>query len=236
MIRRAIVAFSIALLPAGCLRAQQASVPADGETLEYAINWPTGLPLGEARAQAKRIRSAGGDRWELDFTLDAAVPGFRASDHYRSLATEALCSLEFEKQATHGKKKTSERTEFDQEQRKATRVTLGGGGKSEIALGGCARDALSFLYQLRRELSQGRVPAPQTILFGAAYQLRLEYGGAQAVRVGDSRVEADKLVANLKGPASSLSFELFMARDAARTPLLVRVPLVLGTFSMELVR
>jgi hypothetical protein len=29
---------------------------------------------------------------------------------------------------------------------------------------------------------------------------------------------------------------MFFARDAARTPLVIRVPLSVGTFSMELVR
>jgi hypothetical protein len=38
------------------------------------------------------------------------------------------------------------------------------------------------------------------------------------------------------GPKSSFSLETFFARDAARTPLLIRVPLSAGTFSMELVR
>jgi hypothetical protein len=40
----------------------------------------------------------------------------------------------------------------------------------------------------------------------------------------------------VKGPKSSFAFEMFFARDAARTPLLVRVPLSAGSFSMELVR
>ena len=42
--------------------------------------------------------------------------------------------------------------------------------------------------------------------------------------------------ASVKGPASEITFEVFFLKDRARTPALVRVPLALGTFSMELVR
>jgi hypothetical protein len=49
-------------------------------------------------------------------------------------------------------------------------------------------------------------------------------------------VEADRMVANLKGPASEHTFEMYFARDAARTPVLVKLPLAMGSFSMELVR
>ena len=49
-------------------------------------------------------------------------------------------------------------------------------------------------------------------------------------------MEADRLTASLKGPSSDINFEVFFLKDAARTPALVRVPLAMGTFSMELVR
>jgi hypothetical protein len=40
----------------------------------------------------------------------------------------------------------------------------------------------------------------------------------------------------VKGSKSDFSFELWMGRDPARTPLLVRAPLPVGALSMELVR
>jgi hypothetical protein len=46
----------------------------------------------------------------------------------------------------------------------------------------------------------------------------------------------DRVVVYVKGPKSDFSFETYYARDAARTPLLVKVPFSAGTFSMELVR
>ena len=36
----------------------------------------------------------------------------------------------------------------------------------------CAKDALTFLYYVRRELSQGRMPPQQTMFFGASYEIR----------------------------------------------------------------
>jgi hypothetical protein len=43
------------------------------------------------------------------------------------------------------------------------------------------------------------------------------------------------MVAKLKGPASETSFEMFFSDDAAKRLLMVRVPLAIGSFSMELV-
>ena len=203
--------------------------PGADETLSYTVNWPSGLSLGEGRLSARQA----GDKWEFDFSLDAAVPGFAVSDRYRSLATADFCSLEFDKDATHGRRKSKEKTTFDYRKGTARRATVGG-GKTEIPIGGCARDALDFVFWVRRELSQGRVPPPQTVLFGSSYQVRLEYGGVQTVAVNDKRREADRVAVYSKGPASELNFEVFFARDPARTPLVVRVPFALGIFSMEL--
>jgi hypothetical protein len=221
-------------LAAGAARAQSpgGAQSAGGEALNYTVNWPSGLSLGEARLEAQRA----GTRWQFSFTLEAALPGFTVRDRYQSIADEGGCSLELEKQFAHGLRKGHERTTFDQQAAAATRETLEGGGKSEMTLGPCAKDALAFLFYLRRELGQGRLPPPQTVYFGAAYQMRLEYGGAQTVPVGEERIEADRLAVTVKGPASEHRFEVFFARDAARTLVLARAPFQMGTFSMELVR
>ncbi|MCX6592637.1 MAG: DUF3108 domain-containing protein [Acidobacteria bacterium] len=73
-----------------------------------------------------------------------------------------------------------------------------------------------------------------TILFGAPYQISVQFSGTEEVRVNDQRIPTDRLEARLKGPASQSKFELFFARDAARRLVKVRVPLPLGSFSMEL--
>jgi hypothetical protein len=41
---------------------------------------------------------------------------------------------------------------------------------------------------------------------------------------------------NVKGTASDTAFEIYFALDAVRTPVLARVPLPMGTFTLELVR
>jgi len=163
------------------------------------------------------------------------MPGFVVSDSYESVAARDFCSVEFHKTFTHGSRKANEKEVFDAQKGVVTRQTVGG-GKSEISAPGCARDALTFLFYLRRELAQGRLPGSQTVFFGAPYQLKLEYGGKQRVSVNDLPVEAERLRASLKGLASETSFELFFAPDAVRTPLMIRVPLKPGVFSLELVQ
>jgi hypothetical protein len=207
------------------------------EQLHYNVNWPSGLSLGEGQLHATRSKSTenGPDRLELEFNLEAAIPGFQVQDRYRSDATAEFCSVSFERKFQHGTKKSEEKTTFDQEKGTAVRQTIGG-GKSDIKTPACAKDALAFLYFVRNELSQGRLPPSQPVYFGSAYQVRVEFGGTQTIKLGDNAIEADRLTASLKGPSSDINVEVFFLKDAARTPALVRVPLSLGTFSMELVR
>jgi len=216
-----------------------ASAPSfDNESLHYSVNWPSGLSLGEASMRASRLKATADtpERMHFELDLDAAVPGFAVTDRYRADASPDFCSAEFQRTATHGKKKTDEKTTFDQQAGTATRQTAAGGGKTELSTSQCAKDALSFLYFVRRELSQGRVPPPQTVYFGAAYEVRMEFTGTQSIRIADAPTEADRLAVNVKGKASEISFEVFFLKDKSRTPALVRVPLPLGAFYMELVR
>jgi len=203
------------------------------ETLDYTVTWPSGLALGEAHMTAARSKSP--EQWTFNLALDAAVPGFAVTDRYQATASLDLCSVTFERDFTHGSRKSHERLDLDQHEGVAHRETVGG-GRSDVSISQCARDALTFLYFARQELGQGRVPPQGNILFGGAYHVRLDYTGAQTVRVNGKNFETDRVVATLKGPASEISFEMFFARDAARTPVVIRVPLSLGTFSMELAR
>lgn len=226
-------------LPLASLRLDPAETgfPSGDEELHYSINWPSGLSLGEAHLRATLVKSSGGapEKWRFEMTIDAAAPGFAVSDHYRSTATGELCSLNLEKQFVHGKHRAHERLTFDQSEGVVKRETEKG-GKSEYSVSSCAKDALAFIYHARKELSHGRVPPAQTVIFGAPYQVRLEYTGAQTVTVSEKRIEADRMTATVKGPASDVSFELFFARDPARTPVALRIPLALGAFSIELIR
>jgi hypothetical protein len=226
-----LVLVALALAPAAVA---QTGFPFQDESLHYNVNWPSGLSLGEATFTAHHKAGA----WDLAMTLDAGVPGFAVTDKIRSSATDDLCSLELERDIGHGARKKRETTAFDQKKGEATRTTVFplGGGTSTLSFAGCPRDAMAFLYFARRELGQGRVAPPQQVFFGSAYSVRMDYTGAQTITVSDKPSVTDHLVVNVKGPKSSFSLEVFFARDAARTPLLIRVPLSEGTFSMELVR
>ena len=205
----------------------------DGEVLRYNVNWPSGLSLGETQFTARRVS---GLSWNFEMTLDAALPGFPIEDRYRAQASSSLCSERLEKNSRHGKRASQEDITFDSSTGKVTRRTVPKGGSSDFDVAPCARDALTFLYFVRQELAAGRIPGPQTVVFGAPYQIRFDFGGVKPVDVGGARQDADRLVAHLKGPNSELTFDLYFARDAARTLLLARVPLPVGAFTMELSR
>ncbi len=224
------------LLVAAFAVAAPTSSPAfDNEHLHYNINWPSGLSLGEAQLSAASSKSGedAAPRLHFSFDLDAGIPGFTVADRYRSQASGDFCSTEFQRTTKHGAKTVDEKMTFDAHDGKVTRETAGG-GKSETSAPACAKDALTFLYYVRRELSQGRIPPPQTIFFGPQYEVRLEFAGTQTIQIGEKPVEADRMTASVKGPVASISFEIFFLKDRARTPALVRVPLAMGTFSMEL--
>ena len=206
-------------------------VPLAAETLNYSLNWPSGLSLGEASLKSNRAEA-----WAFEMEIDASVPGFAIRDTYRSSASSDLCSEQLDKTVAHGSRTSQERIVFDQHKNVATRQTLPVGGKSEIPVPRCARDPLTFLQFVRNELTQGRLAPQQPVVFGALYDIRLEVLGTQQIRVGDERKETDRIQATLKGPVTALTFELYFTRDAARTPVMAKLPLPLGTFTVELIR
>jgi hypothetical protein len=189
------------------------------------------LSLGEAKLTAAHS----GFQWQFNLTIDAAIPGFIVKDAYRANAGPDLCSTEFERTTVHGAKKVSEKTEIANGM--AVRKTVGGGGQTELAVPACAHDALTALFYARRELGQGRVPQTEKILFGGAYQLQSQYMGAQSISINSTLVQADRVLCTVTvRETQRYDFEIFFARDAARTPLLIRVPFPLGAISMELIR
>jgi hypothetical protein len=212
----------------------QTGFPFRDESLHYNVNWPSGLGLGESVFRAGRTESG----WDFSMTLNAAVPGFAVADTIKSSATAELCSVNLDRDLSHGGRKSGEKTAFDQQKGMAHRTTVlpAGGGASDFDIPSCARDALVFLYYTRRELGQGRVPPPQQVFFGGGYSVTMEYTGAMTIPVSEKQQVTDHLVVSVKGQKSDITFEVFFARDPARTPLLVKVPFSLGTFSMELAR
>jgi Protein of unknown function (DUF3108) len=215
-------------------------VSARAETLHYAINWQSGLNLGEATLTSGRsLWVQGGseaERWSFDLDIDGSVPGFVIRDHYVSTAGPDICSVKLDKTVHRGSRKSEETVTFDQTQHTVTRQTLpeGVGGKSDFSAPSCARDGLAFLQFARQELAQGRLAPQQPVILGGAYNVRLEFAGTEHVKKLGQPVEADRIHATIKGPASDLSADIFFAKDESRTPVLARIPLALGTFTVEL--
>lgn len=214
--------------------------PLSAEVLHYSIDWPSGLSLGEATLTSNRTGegTASTPGWEFDLNLDASVPGFAIRDQYHSTANLDFCSWQLDKKVARGSRKSEERVTFDPKDVTATRETIRGTiatGKSELKVPTCARDVLTLLQFVRKELAQGRLPPQQPAILGAAYQVRLEYLGSTPLRLGSQQMEADRFRTSIKGPASDLTLELYFAHDAVRTPVLVKIPLPLATFTVELI-
>ncbi|HTA45498.1 MAG TPA: DUF3108 domain-containing protein [Bryobacteraceae bacterium] len=234
------VVFRILALTAVCalsFEAQSSSPPAltgfpfTDEDLNYSVNWPGGLSAGEAHLHAKRA----GPNWNFSFMVDAGIPGFDVRDIYRGDSTPDFCSISFDRSTTHGSRKVTDKETIDKGRRMAVRSTTSG-GQSEVPVPNCVKDALTFLFYAREELGQGRVPNPEQILFGGLYQMNLSYAGAVMVTVGGKQEQSDEIACAVRGPSATVTFDMYFARDAARTPLLVKVPFAMGTFSMELIR
>ncbi|MBI2686020.1 MAG: DUF3108 domain-containing protein [Acidobacteria bacterium] len=200
------------------------------ESFRYEVKWPSGLGLGEAQLRASRDTG----QWVLDFQVEAAIPGFRILDRYKSTVDDKYCTQELEKEFEHGPRKGKEKTAFAAG--KAKRVTANGGGTSEFEVPPCSRDALSYLFYVREEVARGRIPGPQKLYFGAGYDVKTQFAGAEQIRVADAPLSADKFKVTITTANGKVELELFLARDEARTPALIRVPFAMGNFSMEWVR
>lgn len=214
------ILFSTAL----CARA--ASAPSayvlGPESLNFTLAWPSGISLGEAHLTAARD----GANWNFELRVSAALPWYAIDDTYRSVTTGDLCTASFERITTHGSRKASETITVGKGT--ARRTTAAGGGSTELSVSSCPHDPLALLYTARREIAQGRVPTPETVLFGPGYSVRFVYGGA------DAR-PADKITCMLKpSKGEEYAIDLLLARDAARTPLHMQAPFAIGVFSVEL--
>jgi hypothetical protein len=212
----------------------QEGFPFTDETLHYTINWQSGLSIGDANLTAHRTAAG----WTLEADANAGVPGFAIADKYSSTTDTGVCSEHLDRDMSHGGRRVHEETTFDQKAGTARRVTLfpAGGGKSTYDIPSCARDGLAFAYYARIELGQGRVPPAQQVFFGSPYSIRMEYAGAENITVDKKPVVADKITVGYRGPKSAGTVEILYARDPARTPVRIRVPASVGTFTLELVR
>lgn len=214
-------------------RAEEVRMPfAAGEDLAYAITWPSGLSVGSARFRARPK----GDGWRFEMTVEASVHKLAVDDAFVSETDPNLCSSRFEKHILHGAKRAHEALRFaggTVERTNLDPVRPGPPGTAPVAA--CARDALAAVYYLRQDLAAGRLPAPGTIHFGAAYDLQLEYEQTRWLPWDEGRRQADLIRVKVRGPASRLEFLAYFGRDAARTPMLFEARIEDESFVMRLV-
>lgn len=227
----AATALCLTLSPTATAEQPQTIPFSSGEVLRYEIVWPTGLSFGEAEFRATSSQAG----WKFRAELSASLPNFEVLDEYVAEADHALCSQQLNKDSLHGSRQTHEEITFDQKARIARRESVGGGGISEFTIPPCARDALTALYALRSDLAAGRIPPPDDLVFGALYGIVVTYAETRRIEVAGEMREADRLLVDISGPEASHNFEIFFGKDAARTPLLVKVPFSLGVFSLKLV-
>ena len=218
--------------PQGATAEQPQAIPfQNGEVLRYEVVWPTGLSFGEAEFRATSSQAG----WKFRAELSASLPNFEVLDEYVAESDATLCSQQLNKDSLHGAKQTHEEISFDQKAQLARRESVGGGGISEFAIPPCARDALTALYALRSDLAAGRIPPPDDLVFGGLYGVVVTYAESRPIEVLGENRDADRLLVDITGPEASHHFEIFIGKDAARTPLLVKVPFSLGVFSLKLV-
>jgi hypothetical protein len=206
--------------------------PFTDEDLNYSLVWPSGISLGEAHLHAKRA----GQNWNLAFNYEAAIPGFPVKDNYRSEIAPDYCSISFDRSTVHGSRTSEDRTTIDRDRGTVTRFTPKDGSKIEMQAPPCLKDALAYLFYSRFEMGQGRVPAAQDILYGNLHSIRPAYTGAPMIPMNGKQVQTDMLTCAIQIGTSQYTFDVYFARDAARTPLLITVPLPVGKLSMELIR
>jgi len=218
-----------------CLaQAATASTPIPDEALDYTINWPSGLALGEAHWKAHNSGTSKAPVWDFSFELEAHIPAFTLADSYQATASADYCMEKLTKQQEHGVRKSGETETVDEKTLTATRTPSTGDGVSTLTVPECVHDALSFLFFTRRELLSGRIPAPQTILFGGRYEVKLTPLGQEKIRSGDRNYDTDKYGCHVQGSGPAVDFDIYFARDAGRTPVRARIPLPLGAFSVDL--
>jgi hypothetical protein len=202
-----------------------------GERLIYNLTWPSGLSLGEAVLQSSRA----GNEIHLEATVIADLPQHRVNYTFRAVADSQLCSIRFTQRIREGSSPARDDIlEFDQQNHSVTGTFRGRPLNAKTSA--CARDPLTFLYFLRRQLALGQTPvnaadtAASFYLWGD-YSVRQQSAGAE---LGGKTRDGDSLRITYRGPEGEHSLDVWLRRDESRTPATVRMAFPLAVFSAEL--
>lgn len=206
---------------------------ASGERLIFNLLWPSGITLGEAVLEA-----SGTDQGiRLEATVAADLPQYRIAYTFTSLIDEQLCSIRFSETLREGKNARETSFEFDQRNHLVRRTRAGQTTESPIPA--CARDPLALLYHFRKQLAFNQLPvgtleAVGAFHLGEDYSVRYEPITPETVKLGTKQWEGDRFLVTARGSDGDHSFEMWVRPDTSRTPVAIRVPFSLATFSAEL--
>jgi Protein of unknown function (DUF3108) len=114
-----------------------------------------------------------------------------------------------------------------------------GAETTEHPIPDCARDPLALLYHFRQQLALQQVPigTPEEVgdfYLGGDYSVRYEAVTPETVKLGAKQLDGDRFLITAQGSGSTHSFEMWIRPDSSRTPVAIRVPFSLATFSAVL--
>ena len=204
----------------------------EGELLTFDIYWPSGVALGEATLTAKSVK----DVLFFAASVEVALPQGRILYKFSSSADAALCSREFRQSVQRSGKFWEEISKFDA---LSSKVQVSRDGHTrEFSAGKCERDPLTYLYYLRTRAVAGPRPASDTLLLTGPLKLQLSAHTGENVKINRTERHGDRYVIHYPPSArsgvSAGPFELWLDGTIKQTPIAVRLPLPLATFSAEL--
>lgn len=217
---------AIMLLPA-LLQAQK--LPwTDGEKLELDIFWPSGVAMGEATLEAKSAK----DNVLLTANVEVALPQGRILYRFSSTTSPELCSREFHQSVERSGKFWEEITRFNSET--GTAAVSRDGRTRDVPAGKCARDPLAYLYYYRVQAAAGKKPAGDSLFLTGPLQLRVQAAAKESIKINHVERQAERYQISYPMEEGSGMIELWLDGSPRQTPVAVRVPLPLATFSAEL--
>lgn len=206
---------------------------ATGERLRFNLVWPSGISLGDGSLEA----SSANGQIQLKASVAAELPQYRIGYSFTSLTDERLCSVRFSETLQEGSRVRETTFDFDQQKHLVRRTR--GSETTEQPIPDCARDPLALLYHFRQQLAshQVQIGTPEAVgafYLSGDYSVRYEAVTPETVKLGGKRWEGDRFLITARGTGSKHSFEMWIRPDRSRTPVAIRVPFSLATFSAVL--
>ena len=184
--------------------------------------------MGEATLQASSVK----DTQFFSASMEVVLPQGRMLYKFTSTTDGNLCSREFHQSVERGKKYWEEVTRFNAETGKAS--VSRDGRTQELPAGKCARDPLAYLYYYRSQAAAGKKPTGDTLFLTGALQLGIEAKSKEQIKINRIERQAERYRITYPAGEESGLIELWLDGTSRQTPVAIRLPLPLATFSAEL--